>query len=258
MKFYKRYVGDVMKKTAGLTMAQFGAYDRLMDWCYANETPIDPTEANNICGAHSAAERRDVQKVLAKFFVLTEAGYTQQRIEEELAAALPKIEAARANGALGGRPRKTDEKPTGFSDGTERTPKSEPKAKAIQEPEPEPENTDPIGSGAPGATPVVPVPLNPRPQLDANEIIFGYGVPILINAGNTDKNARAFLGRLRKMHGDQAVINSLRDCLREKPLAPLEWLAAALPPHAQKGAGRQTALEARNAAVVAQLLKDDE
>lgn len=65
---------------------------------------------------------------------------------------------------------------------------------------------------------------------DPNEIIFGYGVPLLTNAGTAEKQARSFLGGLRKAHGDQALIDKLRECLKEKPLQPLEWLAAALPP----------------------------
>lgn len=65
---------------------------------------------------------------------------------------------------------------------------------------------------------------------DPDEIIFGYGVPLLVQAGSTDKHARSFLGGLRKNHGDLALIDKLRECLRERPLQPLEWLAAALPP----------------------------
>jgi len=65
---------------------------------------------------------------------------------------------------------------------------------------------------------------------DPNEIIFGYGVPLLTNAGTAEKQARSFLGGLRKANGDQALIDKLRECIREKPLQPLEWLAAALPP----------------------------
>lgn len=89
------------------------------------------------------------------------------------------------------------------------------------------------------------------PKQSPEEIIFGYGVPLLVSAGSTDKAARSFLGGLRKASGDAAVVNALRDCIRAKPLQPLEWLAAALPP-AGIG-GKQTALERRNAAVVAQL-----
>ena len=73
-----------------------------------------------------------------------------------------------------------------------------------------------------------------KPPMTADEIIFGYGVPLLTNAGTSDKQARSFLGGLRKAHGDDALVNTLRDCLKSKPLQPLEWLAAALPPAGRK------------------------
>ncbi len=77
-------------------------------------------------------------------------------------------------------------------------------------------------SGAAGA--------KPAKVTDPDEIIFGYGVPLLTVAGSTDKHARSFLGMLRNEHGDAPVIAKLRECIKAKPLQPLEWLAAALPP----------------------------
>jgi hypothetical protein len=71
------------------------------------------------------------------------------------------------------------------------------------------------------------------------------------NAGTAEKQARSFLGGLRKAHGDAAVIDKLRECLRVKPLQPLEWLAKALPPDGVLGHSKQSQLESRNAAVVA-------
>lgn len=76
----------------------------------------------------------------------------------------------------------------------------------------------------------------PPKQLTPDEIIFGYGLPLLTNAGSADKQARSFLGGLRKAYGDTALIDKLRECIRAKPLQPLEWLAAALPP---SGSGNQ-------------------
>lgn len=137
MKFYKRFPGDIMKKTAGLTMAQFGAYDRLIDWCYANEKPVDPEEVYIITHAQTPADRRDVDRVLSKFFTLTPEGYRQDRIEEEIADALPRIEAARENGKKGGRPTKA--KPNGLPPGTQ----GEPDSKAIQSQKPEKKKTPP-------------------------------------------------------------------------------------------------------------------
>jgi transcriptional regulator with AAA-type ATPase domain len=95
-------------------------------------------------------------------------------------------------------------------------------------------------------------------ELTPDEIIFGYGVPLLTNAGATDKSARSFLGSLRKAHGDETLVNTLRDCLRAKPLQPLEWLAKALPPDGIKPKlNKQESLEASNRAVVEKLLKKE-
>lgn len=84
----------------------------------------------------------------------------------------------------------------------------------------------------------------PPKVTDPDEIIFGYGVPLLTSAGNTDKASRSFLGGLRKNHGDDAVVSALRECIKAKPLQPLEWLAAALPPTGSgKKPGRVPAVE---------------
>jgi len=102
-------------------------------------------------------------------------------------------------------------------------------------------------SGAPGAK-----------LTDPGEIIFGYGLSMLVNAGTPEKQARSFLGGLRKQHGDPALIDSLRECAKARVLQPLEWLAAALPPPSAGGKlNSQEALEASNRAVAARFLAKD-
>jgi len=119
------------------------------------------------------------------------------------------------------------------------------KAKVIQK---DKQNTTPSSSSS-SSTSVNSVPngTGAKAPLSTDEIIFGYGVPLLTNAGTPDKQARSFLGGLRKNHGDEELVNALRDCIKEKPLQPLEWLAKRLPP---KGAppklNKQEALEQRN------------
>lgn len=90
-----------------------------------------------------------------------------------------------------------------------------------------------------------------KSPLTPDEIIFGYGLPILTNSGTAEKQARSFLGGLRKRHGDEALVDSLRECIRAKPLQPLEWLAKAMPPpsHSGKKQNKQEALETRNRAI---------
>ncbi len=98
-----------------------------------------------------------------------------------------------------------------------------------------------------------------KSPLSPDQIIFGYGLPMLTNSGTAEKQARSFLGGLRKHHGDAAVVDALRNCIREKPMQPLEWLAAALPPSGAKAkTNKQMDLEQRNKAVVASWLRNQE
>lgn len=120
MKFYKRFCGDIQSKTGHLSLAEFGAYDRLLDHYYSTEKPL-PTGADDcarIARAMSKEERKAVERVLSEFFVLTEGGWVQDRAEEMISEAQPKIAAARTNGAKGGRPKGSGkhqkEKPTGL------------------------------------------------------------------------------------------------------------------------------------------------
>jgi uncharacterized protein YdaU (DUF1376 family) len=130
VNFYKRFIGDIQAKTGGLTLAEFGAYDRLLDHYYSTEQPVPADEVYRICRAMSGAERTAVDKVLAKFFDLTPTGWAQSKADEQIAKALPLIEAARANGKKGGRPKKpkTQEEPSGFPNRTQ----EEPSSKATQ------------------------------------------------------------------------------------------------------------------------------
>jgi uncharacterized protein YdaU (DUF1376 family) len=132
VKFYKRFPGDIQIKTGGLTLAEFGAYDRLLDHYYATEEPIAPDEVYSITRALTKVDREAVDKVLRKFFDREALGYTQQRADEMIAEAQPKIEAARTNGLKGGRPKtkpsQTEQKPNGLVAET----KDEPNAKTSQ------------------------------------------------------------------------------------------------------------------------------
>ncbi len=114
MKFYKRFPGDITIKTGDLSLVEFGAYDRLLDHYYAKEKPIAPDRVYTVARALCLADRQAVDRVLAEFWTLTPEGWVQERADEMIAEALPKIEAARENGKLGGRPKGSGKKPTGL------------------------------------------------------------------------------------------------------------------------------------------------
>ena len=128
MNFYKRFIGDIQSKTGHLSLAEFGAYDRLLDHYYSTEKPLpaDIEACCRIARAMGKEEKKAVESVLRQFFDLSELGYSQRRADEMIADAQPKIEANRTNGRLGGRPKKqkteTQEKPNGFSEKTQSEP----------------------------------------------------------------------------------------------------------------------------------------
>jgi len=137
MNFYKRFVGDIQAKTGHLSLAEFGAYDRLLDHYYSTGCglPGDLERCYSIARTRTKDEKKAVLFVLSEFFRLRDDGlFIQERTEEMIAEAQPKIEAARVNGAKGGRPKInktiTQPEPTGLILGTQQEPN--PKASQSQ------------------------------------------------------------------------------------------------------------------------------
>ena len=89
-------------------MLEDGAYRRLMDTIYLREGPLpaDREQVHRLVKAFTKAEKTAVDSILAEFFVLTDAGYTNARCDEELAETREKSERARQSGLASGRSRK--------------------------------------------------------------------------------------------------------------------------------------------------------
>jgi uncharacterized protein YdaU (DUF1376 family) len=104
--YYHRYPADYAIGAGDLSMIEDGAYTRLMDFYYGKEEPIQHARRFNVARATSPAEKRAVDLVLERFFYREGDVWRHERVEEEIAKAQPRIEAARANGKKGGRPRK--------------------------------------------------------------------------------------------------------------------------------------------------------
>lgn len=139
MNYWPRWISAIRKRTIGLSLAQMGAYDRLLDHYYAEEGPLpaDLGECCRIAGAMSKPEREAVQFVLSKFFTLTDAGHTNERADEEILLALPKIAAAQANGKRGGRPKKPSGLPGGNPAATQSKSSPSPSSEIHTEPPPD-------------------------------------------------------------------------------------------------------------------------
>lgn len=109
MNYYRRYVGDYLKDTSRLSLLEHGAYTMLLDHYYAEEQPmpLDRQEIYTMVRAMTPADKKAVDKVLAKYFFREGDGYHNARADHEIEVSRK----ARDNGGKGGRPK--TERPTG-------------------------------------------------------------------------------------------------------------------------------------------------
>jgi uncharacterized protein YdaU (DUF1376 family) len=121
MYYYPHHIGDYRRDTSHLSLLEHGIYRQLLDTYYLSEQPL-PTDIAVVCrkvSARSEEEKKLVESILNEFFKLTEAGWIQSRCDREIDAYLGKVEVAKENGKLGGRPKKTKGVISGLSGKTE-------------------------------------------------------------------------------------------------------------------------------------------
>lgn len=118
MNYYERHLGDYARDTAHLSMLEHGAYNLLLDRYYATEQGIPADQAHRLARARTREERAAVDAVLQEFFSLQDNVWTHKRADAELGKAQARIKAAQENGRRGGRPKQTEEKPSGLSVGS--------------------------------------------------------------------------------------------------------------------------------------------
>lgn len=237
MHYYQFNIGDYQSHTSHLSDMEDLAYRRLLDWYYLHELPI-PLEVTEVSRQIRMRTHSDcIASVLQEYFERTIDGWVHHRANKEIAKTGEKSEKASASAKI--RWNKKDANAL----------RTQSDSNATQDTVHITQNTEHNS---------VSKDTGVKPPLTPDEIIFGYGVPLLTNAGANDKSARSFLGSLRKAHGDETLVNTLRDCIRAKPIQPLEWLAKALPPDGIKPKlNKQESLEASNRAVVEKLLKKE-
>lgn len=121
MHYYNFNIGDYMKHTLHLTPEEDLAYRRLLDMYYDSESPI-PTNIP-LVSRRLRMDAKIVESVLNEFFDLTEEGYRNYRADGEIADYHKYLAKQQANGKLGGRPKKSQRKPTANPSLTQDEPK---------------------------------------------------------------------------------------------------------------------------------------
>lgn len=238
MNYYEHHLGDYLRDTAHLSMVEDGAYRRLLDAYYIKELPLPKAvrDVYRLVRASSKVEKDAVSIVLSEFFAESADGWRHKRCDTEIARYQDKqAKAKRSAEARWGAPKSN-------SDGNANAMRTHSDGNAPQTPDTSNQSPDnkpiPSEANASGGKP---------PKLtDPKEIIFGFGLTLLMNAGTVEKHARSFLGGRVKEYEEGPVVDALRDCAKAKPLQPLEWLAAALPPKGTAKPGKHAGFEKLN------------
>lgn len=112
------YIGDYLKDTTRLSTEQHGAYLLLiMDYWINGSLPDEDAALAYVTRLQPAAWKKN-RPVISSFFNIEAGRWHHKRIDEERAKAVKFVEKQKANGAKGGRPKKTQSesqiKPMGF------------------------------------------------------------------------------------------------------------------------------------------------
>ena len=88
MNYYPFHIGDYLSATRHLSWEEDAAFRRLLDTYYTTEKPL-PAELRAVCRlvlATTESQREAVRIVLEEFFVLTPAGWINNRADNEIDA----------------------------------------------------------------------------------------------------------------------------------------------------------------------------
>jgi len=108
MNFYAWHIGDYKSHTDHLTLEEDAVYRRLLDFYYDTEAPI-PKETQSVIRRLRLVNYEPItERILDEFFTLKDDGWHNFRADQEIISYHGKIEAARANGKKGGRPKKNN------------------------------------------------------------------------------------------------------------------------------------------------------
>nr|DAV09127.1 MAG TPA: Protein of unknown function (DUF1376) [Caudoviricetes sp.] len=91
------HIGDFAKKTSHLTHEERGMYLALLMKIYDSESPL-PSDLKQVCRlicVRNADEMQTVSGLLDEFFILTDAGWINRRVSEEIERYKSKSEKAR-------------------------------------------------------------------------------------------------------------------------------------------------------------------
>ena len=199
MHYYTFHIGDYRKDTGHLTLLEHAIYRSLIDSCFETEQPL-PLDHAKLMRSHSV--RSDIEKesfnnVLADFFIKTQNGYRNFRVDNELERIYKKSEKARESAKI----------------------RWEKKAKAKQTDSEGIANASKVNAFAPesdatGMLPINPLPINPKPK---DKTISPSGSSIEIDQpdliGDLESYSKADQKNKIPRNWTQNLIDTYHECL---------------------------------------------
>ena len=112
MHYYLFNIADYRKDTSHLTPIEHYIYRFLMDWAYLDEQPI-PLDTTFVLRKLNLPSKHliNLENVLKDFFICSENGWHQKRIDEAIVDYHNYLHKQSVNGKKGGRPKKPTANP---------------------------------------------------------------------------------------------------------------------------------------------------
>lgn len=95
MIYYKKDIGDTLRRTSHLSISEIGVYNLAMDRMFDTEQGIPHEDRYRILRAKTTQERKVVDKVLKEFFILEMQTWISLLVQQEIAKCRAKSEKCR-------------------------------------------------------------------------------------------------------------------------------------------------------------------
>ena len=167
MHYYPFHIGDFRSGTVNMSRQARWIYRDMMDIYYDTEQPLplDLDQLFDMLGAESVDEKSIVERHLKFKFDKSDDGYRHEICDKTIAEYHAKAVTARENGKLGGRPKHSKNKPSGFPSGSNPVPRPNPDLTGSEaNQEPITNNQEPIESKALVVVP--PTSTEKKPKFD--------------------------------------------------------------------------------------------
>lgn len=205
------YIDDYEADTAHLTLLEDGAYNRLLRLCWRTpgcRLPAHEAWIFRKLRATSEAEQAAIRSVIAEFFKTARGKIFSPRLLKVYVQISVSHQKRKEAGKTGGSAKSRKTKETEPSNATA----------ILKQPEPEPEpisNSDTDVSGEVA-------------EQDFAKQVFDRAVSFLGRYGAKEKDARSFVGRLRKTNSDSQIFEAFSACSKSGVVDPIPWLVAKL------------------------------